>query len=511
MQVTPTSSGQVSPAGGLKQINATPQLALPGPLAATVLTSFPVSGVAESYAGQLRLALTNELLNYISQQSLPVGQNITLQPTSEGTYRATPQAATAPQLLTSLTTQTLRDLLPLTQSGSFIQLLESLRYLVTANQTLEEPMPEAFQRAAKALLQNIPQVNASAPADAVHEWVQPQLTPPESLLGQGKLPPPSSPDLMLANLLQQLPMKERPAPLPARSSTWNSLSAEVPASDTSSAPGTLTLNRSAQAGTSPASEHPTAPLVYVLQRPLSTNPPLAETSAPAYPLSAQIPDEFAALLETALPQDPSPNPEATSTTDQGTPTTPPKVVAEFSLPLAPPNELGNTLHQVHELILATLANHQMNRAITTLQHAGVAALPATLHSLPQENQQVLFMNTMPIMVGQHYHAVDLQIGQREATPQGGQSTHMIWIISLGFDLEGLGRIVAKGELQGRSLGTDFWAENEMTRLLLDRRLPDLATQLKSVGLNISHLTTHSGLPATPPSDQPPLSLIDVSI
>ncbi|NNM51261.1 MAG: flagellar hook-length control protein FliK [Pseudomonadales bacterium] len=187
-------------------------------------------------------------------------------------------------------------------------------------------------------------------------------------------------------------------------------------------------------------------------------------------------------------------------------------IAGFPSSPTAPTELGSTLHQVRELILATLANHQMNRAITTLQHAGASSLPPSLHPLPQQDQQVIFMTTMPIMVDQRYHSVDVETVKRKAKPQGAQSAgSMIWIISLGFDLEGLGRIVAKGELQGRSLGTDFWAEKEITRLLLDRKLPELAEQLGTYGLNISHLTTHAGLPATPPSDLPPLSLIDISI
>ncbi len=508
MQVNP---GSPSPAllssGGLRQLNnTTPQLSLPAPVSATVVSSRPVPGAAALYQGELQLALTTELLSYVSASALPPGQSIRLQANNDGSFQATPiTTPPAPtQVASSALAQALRDLLPLTRSGAFGQLLESLRVI---QQSPEPALPDPALLQARALLEAIPKVATPTTADALQAWIDPQMQSIASLLAQGQAPARGHPQQRLANLLQALPAENPGTPasssppetspliyerLPIASATTesNTAAAANPAANpaaTANPAGvaatllelsTAFLPGAATPTPSPASPSATAPFI-ILTTPLPT-PPAPDSTVPPIPLA------------TPPPSDPAP-----------------ANLGQAALPL------GEPIAALRQQISAILADQHLRQAIVHLAaRSSDVVLPSHLQSLPQDGQQVLLFTSLPLQYGQQFHQVDLQIGQRQGgRAKGEHDARMTWVISLGFNLEALGRVVARSELVGRQLEATFWSERDTTRLLIEHELPQLSARLQDLGLEVARLQTLAGMPpgSADPAAVTTSHLVDLSV
>ncbi len=517
MQVNP---GSPSPAllssGGLRQLNnTTPQLSLPAPVSATVVSSRPVPGAAALYQGELQLALTTELLSYVSASALPPGQSIRLQANNDGSFQATPiTTPPAPtQVASSALAQALRDLLPLTRSGAFGQLLESLRVI---QQSPEPALPDPALLQARALLEAIPKVATTTTTDALQAWIDPQMQSIASLLAQGQAPARGHPQQRLANLLQALPAENPGTPasssppetspliyerLPIASATTesNAAAAANPASNPAANPAgsasAATANPAGVAATllelstaflpgaatptpSPASPSATAPFI-ILTTPLPT-PPAPDSTVPPIPLA------------TPPPSDPAP-----------------ANLGQAALPL------GEPIAALRQQISAILADQHLRQAIVHLAaRSSDVVLPSHLQSLPQDGQQVLLFTSLPLQYGQQFHQVDLQIGQRQGgRAKGEHDARMTWVISLGFNLEALGRVVARSEIVGRQLEATFWSERDTTRLLIEHELPQLSARLQDLGLEVARLQTLAGMPpgSADPAAVTTSHLVDLSV
>ncbi len=480
MQVNP---GGPSPAllssAALRQLNSTPQLALPAPVSATVLSSRPVPGAAALFQGELQLALTTELLSYISATPLPAGQSIRLQANLDGSFQATPVSTPLPVTAqaSSALAQALRDLLPLTRSGAFSQLLESLRAI---QQNPEPALPDNALIQARALLDAIPKVASSTAADAVQAWVDPQLQSLEALLAQGQTPAQGHPQQRLASLLQSLPPEHPGAAatttIPARGASAPLIYERLPA--TAATPHAAT----AQMVDTPT----TAPAAATLADPGGVLPAALDLIAAPPPTTAATTTPIIVVLadNTAADSALAPSPATTAAP-------PPS-----SGSIHPEQAANSPVSALREQISAVLADQHLRQAITHLSaHGGDVALPSHLQSLPQDGQQTVLVTSLPVQYGQRFHQVDLQIGQRHGGRAPGEhAARMTWVISLGFDLAALGRIVVRSELAGRHLEASFWTERDTTRQLIDHELPQLNARLQDLGLTVTRLQTLAGVP-----------------
>ncbi len=494
MQVYPGSpTPALSSSLGLRQLNSTPQLALPAQLSATVLSSRPVPGAAALYQGELQLTLTNELLSYISASALPTGQALKLSANIDGSYQAQAVVATEtnPAPTNNAINQALRDLLPLTRSGAFSQLLESLQIIT---QHADPALPDAARLNAQKLLESIPQVAASTAADAIQAWVDPQLQSLESQLARGQSPARGHPQQMLARLLQSLPLE--PAPTQEQASAL---------------PEILIYARpQGHPGTPPASAEPAG--AYAAAG--AEHPPSATAAVLVAPEFAAVPaeDPGAALTQPAISSADTPPLQTLMHGEMVDHQLAPPTSAASSPPATPSSTLLALLPALRAQIGAALADQHLAQALVHLTHHGDSGLPASVQKLPVDGQQVLLLTSLPVQLHQQFHQVDLQIGQRpEQSPGQATQAGMTWIISLGFDLHNLGRIVVRGELSGRSLETTFWSEQASTRQLLEHRLPQLEDSLQGLGLSVTRLQNLAGPPPGIDKNLAAPQLVDLSV
>lgn len=489
MQVTP--SGNIAPTGApaLKQLNATPVLNNPQTLVATILTSRAVPGVAQSFAGQLQLALNQEILQFISNLTLNEGQQVTLKPTGEGNFQIT---QVLPPQIENVVEQVLRQLLPQTQTGSFAQLLSSLK-LVTA----EPPhlLPQAAHYAAEQLLTQIPKVDATEATEAIRQWVERQISPMEAQLAHGE---------PISHL------QSRPEVLVNR--IVESLTKEIPEKSTQTRPPTLPEQETTAA----------QPLTYsprtMAQTPIPERQPLAASSLSALisllrPLvAAQTEGETPPSADTSemapLPDQPTEHsPLATSNKPIGNQQNDP--LADHRAAVIP--ERVHLFQRLREQALAVLANSQIEKTLGAYEQKTQQPLPNHLHSLPTDNQNILLLTTLPVQFGNHIDEVKLQIGQREAgSASVAERQEWQWVISLGFDIEGLGEMVVRGELSKRHISADLWAAKDKTFMLMQNQLPWLTGRLSTLGLTVDRMQPHQGLPNSAEKTPIQLSLVDIN-
>ncbi len=472
MQVNAPCPGLTTPASNLRQVNTTPQLTLPLPAStiATILTSFPVPGTGESFAGQLLLNETQELLSYLSERPLKVGQTLELQSTGTQGFRVINQEPPGSTLM-QLATQTLKDLLPQTAPDTLQQLGQRLEEL------LQQPagaLPNSLLTQAGIILQQIPVLGQGHWAERLKNWVESSRIAPESLLANQQLPAATDPEQLMQQLLDTIEVILHAGDAPhSAGDTQQILGDQILVNDPN------TPDQEAE------------PLVYVIKR----------RPAPPALLSHSPTDAAVSAQQNSAPEN-----------------------AELPLATAalPPPDLNRLFNELKTQVQSFLANQQLHRALAALP---TNALPITspLQHLSTETQQILFAGQIPLMVQQKIQTLDLQIGKGldEKDENGEQDTpgtrrtasgasQPRWIISLGFQLHQLGAVLIRGELQQQSLRADFWSDRSPTLRLMQENMPWLREQLLHLGIETAAVQTHLGLPQREINDAP-LRLIDVSI
>lgn len=479
MQITPTSSINTISATGLRELNATPVLSFPQTVVATVMTSRAVPGATQSFEGQL--LLEKQLISFLTSYPLKEGQEVSVRQTADGNFRLLD--VRAPTLSTSVE-QLIRQVLPQTQSGAFAQLISSLRLITQQNPKV---LPEKAHWAAAQLLQQIPVVDAPEASHAIREWVQRQATPAEHHLARG-----ATPDSL----------KQQPASL--LQSLVSALEAAEPSLKTRTASSGTTENK-------PDSARPSSgePLTYspkdLQSRQAVPRQPVASASLQALlqllrPVFSQTPGTTS---EEAVPQAPAPTLTA-GTTSHGE--------ANLQARRLPHGgfipERTALFQRLHEQAQAVLVGHQMERVLSAFEQQTQQPLPTTFMPFPADGQNVLMFLTLPVQHAQGESEVHLQIGERGARENEDGKKEWHWVISLGFEIEGLGRLGVRAELSDDHLSGDVWAEQGSTSELVSEHLPLLRERLGGLGLVVDRMDSHLGLPADSTDTRLSLSLVD---
>ncbi len=121
-----------------------------------------------------------------------------------------------------------------------------------------------------------------------------------------------------------------------------------------------------------------------------------------------------------------------------------------------------------------------------------------LQQLNAENQlRPLWLFELPIRHEQGIDIFDLRIEPDEEARRRNRGRPGNWIVSLAFDLKGLGPIRARVTLQGQRISTYFWAEEEKTASLFNGYLDSLRSKLHQIGLDVGKLECRYGIPHLP--------------
>ena len=164
--------------------------------------------------------------------------------------------------------------------------------------------------------------------------------------------------------------------------------------------------------------------------------------------------------------------------------------------VAPPNiqasPVGDLLNQ--------LLNH-VDAALARLQISQLSALPVV------DQPQVFFTFELPLRWGERVDVVQLRIEQEKSGKE--KNGERVWTVQLTFDLEYLGPIYVRVNLQGQQISTRFWAEQAQAADLFRQYLSDLETRFAAVGLSTGTISCHIGRPPGPVAAPTPALLKDL--
>lgn len=183
-------------------------------------------------------------------------------------------------------------------------------------------------------------------------------------------------------------------------------------------------------------------------------------------------------------------------------TTPPMPPA---MPGGRPQPQGQT-----EATLATL-----NNSLALLQELGKqtegSVARTQLHqlaSLPTPDQNPLTWSfELPV---RNQEKIDLfQFIVEEHKGGGDEECKRRWSITIAFELEALGPMYARLQLESGKISTTFWADSFDTSALINQNLPELAQRYQQAGLESSELRCFQGQPPEAASTTLPRIMLDV--
>ncbi len=492
MQVHAPGSGlpaTITPSTALRQINATPQLVMPATMVATILTSFPVPATGETFSGELQLNHTQELLTYLSNTPLKIGEVLNLQATGPQSFRIIEPEVSA-QTPQQAATQALRDLLPQYQPEALSQMIEELSTLAS---TTAQDAPVALQQQAQALVPFIPILDQSRRAEQLKTWIEAVQVPVEQFLAKGQLPSASSLPARLQQLLESI--NALPNPQSDTSSEQQNVRPSAPW------PRSATFSGSDQL------------LVYQLKK--GGSPDRSPQSVSPAPASTDLSLEAITEIDSELQQSAAAPPSAKQALPLPThePLAPGIAIPSPETPrtASTPTPLGSLLNNLGDHIRSFFVDQNLHRALEVLQQSTGQSPGILHHTMPAQAQNILFSAQVPFFFHQQPQSVFIQIGQQNPKEGGPTSPsarqEKVWQINLEFRLENLGTLLVRSNLSQSTIDTDFWAEQQKTLVDVQAHIPKLKEQLQQYGILFRTVHMHLGLPeqdATPS----PIRLVD---
>ncbi len=151
---------------------------------------------------------------------------------------------------------------------------------------------------------------------------------------------------------------------------------------------------------------------------------------------------------------------------------------------------GNALQELQQQTEGSLARLQLHQLASVPD--STAAQPSWLLELPLRHQAQVDL----------FH---LRIGREAPAPTDSDGAERPWVVSLAFDLPGLGPVQARVAIQGEQVSTTFWAEQAGTTQAFHDHLDTLRQNLQQAGLGIGDLLCRTGqAPHAPTGPHAPL-------
>lgn len=182
---------------------------------------------------------------------------------------------------------------------------------------------------------------------------------------------------------------------------------------------------------------------------------------------------------------------------------------------APPPPMPEARPQPQGAAEATLAT--LNTTLALLQELGKQAegsiARTQLHqlaSLPAPDQNPLSWSfELPIRHQDKFDLFQFVIEEHKGKRDGPDEPQRRWSVTLAFELEGLGPLHARLQLENGKIGTTFWAGAFDTSTLISQNLTDLAQRYQQAGLESGELRCFQGQPPVTSSRNTPRVVLDL--
>ncbi len=199
-------------------------------------------------------------------------------------------------------------------------------------------------------------------------------------------------------------------------------------------------------------------------------------------------------LQTLLNETPRPTTAPASVTSgQSAATTPPapplrglpvQAQAASAPTLARASLASAALNELQQQTEGSLARLQLNQ---------LASLPNSTEPQPS------WLLELPLRHQAQVDLFHLRIGREAATHTDNAATGRPWVVSLAFDLPGLGPVQARVAVLGEQVSTTFWAEQASTTQAFHSHLETLRQNLQQAGLGVGDLACRTGQAPQPPA------------
>lgn len=136
---------------------------------------------------------------------------------------------------------------------------------------------------------------------------------------------------------------------------------------------------------------------------------------------------------------------------------------------------------------------QTDGSLARLQLNQLASLPNSTEPQPS------WLLELPLRHESQVDLFHLRIGREAATHTDNAATGRPWVVSLAFDLPGLGPVQARVAVLGEQVSTTFWAEQVNTTQAFHSHLETLRQNLQQAGLGVGDLVCRTGQAPQPPT------------
>ena len=186
------------------------------------------------------------------------------------------------------------------------------------------------------------------------------------------------------------------------------------------------------------------------------------------------------------------------------------------IPVPPPTMSGNRPQPQHQAE-ATLAT--LNNALNLIQELGKqtegSIARTQLHqlaSLPTPDQNpAVWSFELPIRNQEQVDLFHFVIEEYKGGKDGNDEPKHRWSVTIAFDLEALGPMYTRLQLENGKISTTFWADSFDTSTLITQNLPELAQRFKAAGLESSELRAFRGQPPEAVNRDIPRIVLDVKV
>lgn len=318
----------------------------------------------------------------------------------------------------------------------------------------------------QALLQALPRQESMTPLLANLRWINQQ---------GAAAPLPQAVQHLAKELFEKLPSREKV-------SSADGLKTAIKDS------GLLLENKmgqAAQKGGAPESEHDLKALLLRLLNTVQRESTQATSTSPSLIMPAAEAQPRSPVPATPpLPQIPSPPVPGGRPQPQGR--------SEATLAT-----LNNTL-----LLLQELGKQGEGGVARTLLHQ-IASLPT-----PDQNP-LTWSFELPVRNQERVDLFQFLIEEHKESDKEQGEQKRRWNVTIAFDLEGLGPMYARLQLENGRIGTTFWADSFDTSTLISQNLTGLAQRFKEAGLESGELRCFQGQPPEASNTSLPRIVLDV--
>ncbi len=198
----------------------------------------------------------------------------------------------------------------------------------------------------------------------------------------------------------------------------------------------------------------------------------------------------------------------TSLASLARPTLPTMPLLTPSMPGGRPQPQGQT-----EATLATL-----NNTLSLLQELGKQAegsiARTQLHQLaslstPEQNP-LTWSFELPILNQEKLDLMQFIIKEHKGERDESEAQQRRWSVTIALELESLGPMYVRLQLEGGKISTTFWANSADTTALISQNLTELAQRYQQAGLESSELRCFHGQPPETANNTIPTIVLDVT-